>query len=488
MSTTAGRGTGGMARRGFLVAAGATATGAAVLPAAPARAEEDLREADVVVVGAGFAGLSAARAVAKGGRAVLVLEARDRVGGRVVNHRVGDGVSVEAGGTYVGPTQDRMMALVGEYGLATYPTYDRGRPVLMPTMGGDPAEIVAAFSGLMDRLEALAAEIDPAAPWAAERAVEWDSQTFQTWLDANATPLEAELITASGHTLWGAEPREMSLLFVLAYIAAAGNETTPGTLHRLAAITGGAQELRLVEGSQALAQRIAAELGRRRVVLSSPVSRITVTADGSVRVEGDGPTVIARQVIVALPPPLAGAIRYEPPLPEAKAQLLQRRPMGTTVKAQAVYARPFWREQGLSGEAINPATTPNLMFDNTPASGTPGVIAGFLGGRAGREWSQRPLEERRHNVIQAFATAFGAEALEAIDYFEVDWSAEEWSRGGPVAFAPPGVLIDYGEWIRRPVGPIHWAGTETSDYWTGYMEGAVRSGERAAAEALAALA
>lgn len=474
----------GIHRRNFLVAAGASVAGLS-LPV-PAAAQKAPREAEVVVVGAGFAGLSAARTLHNEGRNVVVLEARDRVGGRVVNRSVGSGRFVEAGGTYIGPTQDRMLALADEYSLATYPTHAVGHPVLKPTMGGEAREIAAEFSGLMDRLDVLAAEIDPAAPWEAARATEWDAQTFQTWLDLNATPVQAEMITASGHTLWGAEPREMSLLFVLAYIAAAGNEQTPGSMQRLAAVTGGAQETRFADGSHALVLRMAAELGDR-VMLSSPVTQIRTEGE-RVSVISDTLTISARRVIVAIPPPLASAIRYQPPLPETKAQLLQRRPMGTTVKCQAVYDRPFWRDKGLSGEAISVGTAPDFIIDNTPQSGTPGVIAGFLGGTAARSWSLKPEQERRTQVLEAFASVFGPEALEAVDYFEIDWSNEEWSRGGPVTFAPPGVLLDYGRWIREPHGPIHWAGTETSDYWTGYMEGAVRSGERAAAEVLAALA
>ena len=470
-----------ISRRKLLFAAGLSAAGVA-LPTSQAQAQDETLRADVVVVGAGFAGLAAARALRREGRDVVVVEARDRVGGRVTNVPVGQGQAVEGGGTYIGPTQDRMLALAKEYDLATYPTNENGNPVLRPTMGGETPDIVAAFSSLMDRMDILAAEIDAARPWETARAQEWDSQTFQTWLDANATPLEAELITAAGHTLWGAEPREMSLLFVLAYIAAAGNEQVPGSLHRLTAVAGGAQAWRFVDGSQTLALKMAAELGPR-LLLSSPVSRIKVT-DGEVLVESDRARISAGHVIVAIPPPLAGAIRYEPALPEVKAQLLQRRPMGSTVKCQAVYSRPFWRSAGFSGEAISAATAPDFIMDNTPEGGAPGVLAGFVGGRAARQWSMRPFEERRSAALEAFAAAFGPEARESIHYFEIDWSHEEWSRGGPVTYAPPGVLIDYGPWIREPVGPIHWAGTETSDYWTGYMEGAVRSGERAAAEIL----
>jgi monoamine oxidase len=468
---------------GAAVTGGAALAGAGALPAAT-RARGPAR-VDVVVVGAGFAGLSAARQIADAGRSVLVLEARDRVGGRVVNHTLADGQIAEAGGQYIGPTQDRMIALAQQFGVATYPTYDVGSPVTVVggvgTVGWPSPAVEGEYLRLAVRLTELSAEVPVDAPWRAARAREWDSQTLQNWIDANAETPEAALLSGLGD-LWGAEPRDVSLLFALFYIAAAGNEQTPGTLARLGNVEGGAQELRFVGGSHVLAQRIADSLGDA-LVLSAPVRAIDWGADG-VRVVADGHTVDAKHVILAVPPALAAAIRYEPQLPTMRAQLLQRLPMGSLMKAEAVYERPFWRDAGLSGNIRAGDGPIRLAYDNTPPSGRPGVILGFIAGATARPWSLRPVEERRSAVLRAFASAVGDAALDPIEYFEVDWPSEQWSRGGPVAYAGPGVLLDYGSTIREPAGPIHWAGTETATYWNGYMEGAVRSGERAASEVL----
>jgi monoamine oxidase len=296
---------------------------------------------------------------------------------------------------------------------------------------------------------------------------------------------EAMAVFASVSDLWGAEPRDVSLLFVLFYIAAAGNEQTPGTLDRLMTVRDGAQELRFVGGSQVLAQRMASALGDR-LILSAPVRGIDSTG-GMVRVIADGHVVEARRVIVAVPPALAAGIQYAPKLPTPRAQLLQRLPMGSLMKAEAVYDRPFWRDAGLSGVSLVGGGPIHSTFDNTPPGGSPGVFFGFIGGEDARPWSLRPAAERRAAVLRDFAAIIGEAALTPRDYFEVDWPSEEWSRGGPVAYAPPGVLLDYGAAIREPSGPIHWAGTETATYWNGYMEGAVRSGERAASEVIRVL-
>lgn len=466
------------------VAAAATAPGLAWGVGAAAS-----ERVDVVVVGAGFAGLSAARQVAAAGRSVIVLEARDRVGGLVLNHDLGNGEVVEAGGQFIGPTQDRMAALAREYGVDTYPTYATGDLVTIfggeRVVGGFNPELREEYYALIARLNAMAAEVPVDAPWTAARAREWDSQTLQTWLDGQTPTPEAQAAFASLGDLWGAEPRDVSLLFALFYIAAAGNAQTPGSLERLLDVSGGAQELRFVGGSQLLAQRIADALGDR-VILSAPVREIVATRNG-VTVTADGHTVAAQRVIVAVPPALAAGIRYEPALPTLRAQLFGRWPMGSTIKVEAIYERPFWREEGLSGQSFAGGGPVRITFDNTPPSGAPGVFFGFVGGEQARAWPQRSVAERRAAVLENFAAIIGDRARDPIDYFEVDWPGEVWSRGGPVAYLAPGVLLDYGAAMREPFGPIHWAGTATATYWTGYMEGAVRSGERAADEVLQAL-
>jgi monoamine oxidase len=322
------------------------------------------------------------------------------------------------------------------------------------------------------------------APWTAARAREWDSQTIHTWLETNdATPAAMELFGSIN--LWGAESRDVSLLFFLFYIAAAGNEQTPGTLSRLLTIRNGAQELRFEGGSQLLAIRIAESLGDA-VILSAPVREIDWSGR-RVRVRADGHVIAAERVIVAIPPSLAAAIEYEPKLPTPRAQLYQRWPMGSLMKVIAVYDRPFWRDEGLSGVSELGGGPIHVTLDNTPPTGSPGVFFGLVGGEYARRWSRIPADERRAAVLADFASVIGDRALEPDDYFEVDWPSEEWSRGCPGAYMPTGVLLDFGSTIREPVGPIHWAGTETATFWNGYMEGAVRSGERAASEVLEAL-
>jgi monoamine oxidase len=221
-------------------------------------------------------------------------------------------------------------------------------------------------------------------------------------------------------------------------------------------------------------------------VLESPVRRIAQDLHG-VTVESDRVTVRARRVIVAILPALTASIDFRPALPGARAQLIQRMPHGTLIKAEAVYARPFWRDAGLSGQALSDTGPARLTFDNSPPDGRPGVVFGFIGGRDARVWMQRSASARRAAVLEQFARYFGDRALRPRSYIEDNAANEQWIRGCPTAVLAPGVLSDFGATLRAPVGRVHWAGSETSTYWAGYMDGAVRSGERAAAEVLAEL-
>ena len=214
--------------------------------------------------------------------------------------------------------------------------------------------------------------------------------------------------------------------------------------------------------------------------------RRIVQRDGEVHIDADGISVIAQRVIVAIPPSLTAQIEYRPALPALRAQLVQRMPQGSLIKCEAVYDRPFWRDKGLSGQAVSDTGPARTTFDNSPPDGRPGILFGFVGGSDARAFGQLSPAERRKRILRQFADYYGDEARTPRDYVEKDWSKEEWTRGCPVAFTGPGVLLDYGPEIRKPVGRIHWAGTETSTYWNGYMDGAVRSGERAASEVLKA--
>jgi len=447
-------------------------------------------DADVAVVGAGFAGLAAARALAAAGASAIVLEARDRVGGRTLNSEIGGGEVVEAGGQWIGPTQDRVAALAAEVGVETFPTHTAGANLLrldgrlhryrgtIPRLG--PLVLLDIARGLR-KLNALSRRIDPEAPWEAAGAERLDAISLAGWVERNMFTRKARLLMRiAARTSWGADPEELSLLHTAFYLRSAGS------FEMITDTEGGAQQDRLVGGSQEIAIRLAAALGER-VVLGAAVTRIAETPTGLAITAGEGLELRARRAIVAVPPPLRARIEFDPQLPAAHRQLAQRMPMGWLVKATAIYDEPFWRADGLSGEALNERGPVTITFDNSPPSGSPGALVGFVGGHDARAFARLGKSERRRAVLGCFESLFGPRALAATQYLEQDWAEERWSGGGPVASFATGGWTASGPALREPVGRLHWAGTETASRWSGYIDGAIRSGERAAAEALAAL-
>jgi monoamine oxidase len=442
-------------------------------------------QVDVVVVGAGMAGLIAARDLLVAHVSVLVLEARNRVGGRLLNHTLANGSVVELGGQWVGPTQDRVLALAEELGLGLFPTYVEGEHFLAMDgsvkryVGEDfalPEDALADVGETWEHLRKMADEVPLDEPWRAENADTWDAQTVETWLVANTkTEIGLGYWRTIVPALFSAETAEMSLLHFLFYCRSGG------TLDRLVATHGGAQESRLEGGSQQLALRLADRLGDA-VRLASPVGAIRQD-DRTVEVTHDGGVVKAGRAIVAVPPTLAGRIRYSPALPPLRDQLTQQVPMGYVTKVQIAYPEPFWRAEGLSGSVFS-LDEVSIIFDNSPPDLGCGVLLGFLEGRHARRAGKLPPKERKELILSVFAKFFGPRAADPEEYVERDWAAEEWSRGCYGGRFGPGVWTGYGEALREPVGRIHWAGTETAEVWNGYMDGAVRSGERAAREVL----
>src|SRR6058998_537176 len=406
----------GITRRGLI---GAAAAGAAVA-ALPKSGRAAVRSANVIVVGAGLAGLTAARQIVKAGRSVIVLEARDRVGGRVLNHLLANGAYAELGGMFTGPTQDHIQALATEVGVGTFPTYNTGNNVFYGPRGRetyanntplgtapvDPVvdpDIILAVA----QLDQMSTSVPVDQPWTASSADDWDRQTLDAWLRAHTSGNSEFMAVTSAATeaIFGCEARELSLLYTLFYIAASGNEQNAGTFERNFNTAGGAQESRFVGGAQTIALRVASQLGRR-VVLNAPVRRIVQSSSG-VTVVTDGFSATAQRVIVAIPPTLAGRIDYDPPMPALRDQLVQHMPQGSLMKFEAIYTTPFWRAKGLSGQAVSELGPIKVTFDTSPADGSLGIMMGFIGGHDARYWENQPQDQLRAAAIQNLVQFFG---------------------------------------------------------------------------------
>lgn len=440
-------------------------------------------------MGAGLAGLSAARALTASGADVVVLEARDRVGGRIHSVVEDGGRLIEYGGQWVGPTQDRVLGLISEFGLDTFAQYADGDNIqatggtllryngAIPT--GDPLQAADLIEAMVE-MTTHAMDLDPAAPWAHPLAETLDSMTLETWIAAQPYGDGAkEWIRLLSRALFPAEPGEISVLHALFYLRSGGGP------EKMIGIVNSAQETRITAGAQQIALRMAAPLGDR-VRLARPVHRIEQSGQ-RVTVHYDGGVIGARRAIVAIPPALASRIRYSPAMPGLRDQLTQRSFMGAVIKVHVFYDRPFWREDGLSGHVTSDQGLLRLTFDQTHPDGSEGALVGFVDSRLAFAASRMTPQERRAAVVSDLVRIFGSRAQAPAGYYERSWLEEEWSRGCYTGMMTPGTWSTLGPALREPVGLIHWAGTETAVVWNGYMDGAIRSGEDAAAAVLAGL-
>jgi monoamine oxidase len=446
-------------------------------------------DADVCVVGAGYAGLTTARRVERAGASVVVLEARDRVGGRVWTQAAPDGTPIDMGGTWLGPGQDAAYALVADTGGSTYPTWHAGETVFagrdsVKRFGGLVPPInpiaLASLSLGMARLDAMAKRVLLDEPWTARRANAWDARSAGQWIDAATLPSGdgRGLLGAAVRGLMTCDPSEVSLLHLLYLIRSANG------LNHLLSVRDGYQQDRVAGGAQTIAHHVAAELAGS-LQLERPVRAITQDDHGVV-VRADGCEVRSRRVVVAIPPTLSGHVAYEPQLPVDRLLLAQSMPAGSILKASVEYEEPFWRADGLSGQSVAIASPIETTLDASPVAGSPGVLAAFAFGPHGRALGALDPDERRRVVLDTLTARFGRRATRPVHYEDIDWARERWTRGCSLAHMPPGVLTQLGRALRAPVGRIHWAGTETATVSHGTIDGAIRSGERAAAEVLAA--
>ncbi|KUI48573.1 monooxygenase [Mycobacterium sp. GA-1199] len=444
--------------------------------------------ADAVVVGAGFAGLAAARELNRLGHDVVVLEGRDRVGGRSATATIA-GVPVDLGGTFIGPTQDAVGELAAELGCATVPTFSGGKNLIRwrgrvrsyrSTIPRLSIIELLDVSRIQWRFERACRRVAVEAPWTAPHADALDSLSLDGWLKSvHASAGTRDLMAIMSRVTWGCEPDAVSMLHAVRYVRAAGG------LDRMLDVEGGAQQSRFPGGTQQIAIRMAEELGPR-VVLDAPVRGIERHSDGTLTVTSDRGAVRTKAVVVAIPPEHRQSIEFSPELPAEYGKLAQHWPQGNLSKAYAAYDKPFWRAKGLSGEALSDEGPVFITFDVSPSdSAGPGILLGFVDARS---FDALPAAQRRERALSGFAGLFGDAALSPIDYLDYCWGAEDFAPGGPTAAVPPGSWTTYGPWLRKPIDGIYWAGTETADAWTGFLDGAVRSGRRAADEVHRALA
>ena len=444
-------------------------------------------ECDVCVVGAGYAGLTAAHRLQQAGKSVAVLEARDRVGGRIWTQHLADGTPIDRGGGWLGPRHDAIFALARETGVGTYKTWVAGAHLLV---GGGRTRrytglipkisplAVLSLARAQWRINRMARRVPLDAPWNAPRAAEWDARSVAWWLARSGirTQLARDLFESAVRGLLTSDLSEVSLLDLL-FLA-----HSHGSIDTLFSIENGAQENLVHGGAGSIARKLADRLGDA-VRLATPVRSIAQRGDRVV-VAGDALEVSARSAVVSVPPVLALEIAFDPPLPEERRALYRGAVGGWETKTLIVYDEPFWRSDGLSGQTAEPGSAAEVTIDASPASGHPGVLASFTFGPVSRRIAALDAGVRRKALLEALAARLGPRAAQPREVVETSWWEEEWSRGCSMAHFTPGTLTRHGHLLREPFGRVHWAGTETATVSHGAIDGAVRSGERAAAEIL----
>ena len=439
------------------------------------------KKADVIVVGAGLAGLKAASELVGAGRSVLLLEAKERVGGRLKANTLG-GRAIDQGGQWVGAGHSYLFDEAKRFGIEAYPQHATGKTLLqllgkLASFSGDipkmPVLGLVELLFLQRRWDREMKTIPPDKPWLAPRAKEWDSQTLETWIVNNLRTASArQFARLVPRGAWAVDATQISYLWFL-------DAVRSGTgLRYLMEVKGGALESKFIGGMHQIAARLAQELGER-IILGAPVERVVQGTDGVTLVTPKG-AFEARFVIMAVPPAAASRVRYEPSLPAAREALQSRMPMGNIIKINVAYERPFWREKGFSGQVATDDDTLGIVMDDVQPTG-PAMLLAFIEGERAITLSGIDAGERRKKVIASLVRFFGPEAANPIAYDENDWTVEPYTNGY-VGHMPPGVMTRFGHALREPCGRLHWAGTETSVEYQGYIEGALRSGVRAANE------
>lgn len=444
---------------------------------------------DCIIVGAGYAGLAAANSLQQAGKSFCLLEARDRVGGRIHTQELGNGQYIDVGGQWIGSTQHRMYALAKAYGVPVFSTYDKGRSTLysrektrlyrgiIPPL---PLFALLSLDRAIKKINKLSKQVNLEAPWLSPNALQYDQISLADWMNSQIrNPKAKSLFTVAAEAIFATPASSISFLHALFYTRSGKD------FDALMNIRNGAQQDRLLGGAQAIANLMAATM-QDRLQLNRPVQEVHQN-DQSVRVLGDGFELEGRKLILAIPPAVAKRIRFQQALPPAKQAFLEENFMGSVIKCYAIYSEPFWRKQRRNGLCAAPGEPVSVTFDNSPQDGSKGILMGFALADQARALLQLSAAEREKLVLDCFSRYFGPVAAQPEYYIDKSFTEEPWSLGCYAGMMPVNGWTRAGEGARMITGSIHWAGTETATEWNGYMEGAVRSGERAAVEVMASL-
>ncbi len=441
---------------------------------------------DVVVIGAGYAGLAAGLALQKAGKNILLLEARNRCGGRILTEYFSEQDYTDLGGQWIGPGHERMYQLAAEFGIDTFHTYDSGKSTLLlnskikhykgliPPL---PLFALLSLDRAISKINKLAKTIDLEHPYQSPNAAKWDAMSLQDWMNNQMKSETArKMFAVATEAIFATDASTISFLHALFYIKSNTH------LDFLMNVNKGAQQDRIKGGAQSICFKMAAALGDT-IHYEKVVTHIH-QEDSKVTISGQGFSYTAAHCIVAVPPAVSTEINYIPTVPSNQWQLMKASFMGTVVKCYAVYERPFWRKEFKNGLVAAPDELTSVVFDNSPFNGSKGILMGFSLAEKAKQLMQHDQATRKEIVKASFIKMFGPEAANIEYYTDKSFTEEPFTKGCYAGMFPPRVITELQTSLATPFHRIHWAGTETSIQFNGYMEGAVRSGERAAREIL----